>query len=213
MSMSLREQLLQAGLITEEQAKQAEAQERQRWRARSDNKGRRGSGQPHRQRPKPADRAQQAGHEHARAEREKEERRKQQQAAQEKARAEKAAREQERLLRHQEQQERKARWLAIKQLIEEHRLEKLDSDERFNFIDRGKVRRIAVDAERRAKLIAGELMIVRCEGRYDLVPPDVAARIAELDSRAVVTLAPAEEAPKDEDDPYKDFVVPDDLMW
>jgi uncharacterized protein YaiL (DUF2058 family) len=56
-------------------------------------------------------------------------------------------------------------------------------------------------------------MIVRCEGRYDVVPADVAARIAELDGRAVVNLAPAEEPPRSEDDPYKDFVVPDDLMW
>ncbi|HEX7013322.1 MAG TPA: DUF2058 family protein [Steroidobacteraceae bacterium] len=202
MSMSLREQLLQAGLITEEQAKQAEAQERQRWRQRTDNRDKRGpTGQQHRR------------EQSARAQRDREERRKQQEAAEAKARAEKAAREAERQQRHQEQQERKARWLAIKQLIEQHRLEKLDTDERFNFIDRGKVRRISVDAGRRAKLVSGELMIVRCEGRYDVVPADVAARIAELDSRAVVNLAPAGEPPGSEDDPYKDFVVPDDLMW
>jgi uncharacterized protein YaiL (DUF2058 family) len=57
-----------------------------------------------------------------------------------------------------------------------------------------------------------ELSIVRCEGRYDIVPPDVAARIGEREPRAVVSLKHGENQAA-ADDPYKDYVVPDDLMW
>jgi uncharacterized protein YaiL (DUF2058 family) len=130
------------------------------------------------------------------------------------AQAAKAARAAEAERRRQEQADRKARWDKIKELIAEHKLPKIegDEDDYFNFIDRQKVRRIRVDAPRRERLIAGELMIVRCEGRYDVVPADIAANIRECDERAVVKLT-ADASQPDGDDPYKDYVVPDDLRW
>lgn len=180
MSLSLREQLLQAGLGTKKQAKDAEREQRQ------------------------------ARNKEAQAQRQRDE---QKRAAE--AQAAKAARDQELNRRRQEEAERRARWAQIRQLIEQHRLPRIEGDDYivFNFIDRQKVRRLAVDAPRREKLMNGQLMIVRCEGRYDVVPPDVAARIAEREPRAVVSLQSESTAAAAEDDPYKDFVVPDDLMW
>ena len=182
MSMSLREQLLAAGLVSKKQAQQAEKGER------------------HKQ------------HQHAKgnapAPNEAQKR------AAEQAAAAKAARDQELNRQRQEQAERKAKAAQIKQLIEENRLQKLETDEYFNYVDRGKVRRIAVDAQRREQLIAGSLKIVRFEGKYDVVLPPIAERIGERDPRAVVNLdAPQTAASPAEDDPYKDFVVPDDLRW
>jgi len=179
MSMSLREQLLAAGLGTKKQAKQAEQQQRQQARDK--------------------------------------------QAAQERnqraatAAAAKAARDRELSRQQQERAEQKAKWAQIRQLIEEHRLTKPESDEYFNFIDRQKVRRIPADAALRERLMRGEVMIVRCEGRYDLVPPEVAGKIREREPRAVVSLdqqaGAAAQTDTAADDPYKDYVVPDDLMW
>lgn len=175
MSMSLREQLLAAGLGTKKQAKQAERHQHQH----SKNKA------------------------VAEAERQK-------RAAE--AQAAKAARYQELNRKRQENAERKERWAQIKQLIEEHRLPKPESDEYFNFIDRGKVRRFPVDGPLRERIVKGEVIIVRCEGRYDAVVPEIAERIREREPRAVISLdKPHEEIA--EDDPYKDYVVPDDLMW
>jgi uncharacterized protein len=176
MNMSLREQLLAAGLGTKKQAKQAEREQRQ------------------------APRNRQA---------EQEEQRKR---AAEQAQAAKLARDQELNRQRELAAERKARAAEIKQLIEQHRVPKIESDDYFNFVDRGKVRRMAVDAALRARIVGGELIIVRCEGRYDLVAPDVAERIRERDARAVVTLG-GDGKGGDENDPYKDFVVPDDLTW
>jgi uncharacterized protein len=178
MSMSLREQLLAAGLGTKKQAKQAEQQERQ-----------------------------QARNKQAAQERE-------QRAAA--AAATKAARDRELSRQQQERAEQKAKWAQIRQLIEEHRLSRPESDEYFNFIDRQKVRRIPADAALRERLMRGEVMIVRCEGRYDLVPPDIAEKIREREARAVVSLDQKSGAAQPQaasEDPYKDYVVPDDLMW
>jgi uncharacterized protein len=128
------------------------------------------------------------------------------------AQAEKAARAKALQQRRQEEAERKERWTQIKQLIEQHRLPKVESDEYFNFVARGKVRRIAVDAPLRERITSGELVIVRCEGKHDVVPRDIGERIRGYDARAVIALQDSANAPA-EDDPYKDYVVPDDLKW
>jgi uncharacterized protein len=138
-------------------------------------------------------------------------------AEQARAQAAKAARDAELNRQRQEKVERKARAAQVKQLIEQHRLPKAaESDERFNFMDGRKVRFIRVDAAQRDLLKRDELAIVRCEGRYDLVPLAAAALIRERDARVVIAhkAAPAD-APQgtSPDDPYKDFVVPDDLTW
>jgi uncharacterized protein len=129
------------------------------------------------------------------------------------AQAAKAARAQALQQRRQEEADRKERWTQIKQLIEQHRLPKLETDEYFNFVSRGKVRRLAVDAPLRDRIVSGELVIVRCEGKHDVVPRDVAERIRGYDARAVIVLQDSAGAAPPEDDPYKDYVVPDDLKW
>jgi len=180
MSLSLREQLLAAGLGTKKQAKKAEHHERQ---------------QQHKDRNTNAQAAER------------------QRAAQQ-AQAAKAARDQELNRQRQIQAEKREKAAQIKQLIEQNRLPKLpDSDEYFNFIHRQKVRRIPVDADLRARIMNGQVVLVRCEGKYDMVLPDIAAKIRERDERAIVELPKEEAAPVDENDPYKDFVVPDDLKW
>ena len=112
----------------------------------------------------------------------------------------------------QEQAERKARAVQIRQLIDENRLPKPETDDYFSFVDRGKVRRMPVDATRREQIIQGEVVIVRFEGRYDVVLPAIAERIRERDERVIVALQ-SETGEPAADDPYKDFVVPDDLRW
>jgi len=186
MSMSsLRDQLLEAGLISKKQAEQA-------------------AKQPHHQR---QDRAPKKPPSAA------EQQRLAAQLAAQKARAEKIAQDQARSRQQQEKADRKARHAQIKQLVEQNRLPKVEGDDLYNFIDGTKIRRIPVAAETRLKLGNGQLRIVRCEGRYEVVPSSVAERIAERDERAVIPLVVAAQVKPDENDPYKDFVVPDDLIW
>ena len=133
-------------------------------------------------------------------------------AAAEQAKAEKLARDQELNRQQQEKAEKKAKAAQIKQLIEGTRLPKLESDDYYNFVDAKKVKRIAVNDLIRDKLSRGSLAIVSYDGRYEIVPRDAAVKIQERDPRRVVLLNVQSQEP-DEDDPYKDYVVPDDLMW
>lgn len=181
MSMSLREQLLAAGLGKKKVAEQAERKAKDQRRV-------------------------------AREQQQRVAREQQPVAPSQAAQAEKAARAKALQQRRQEEADRKERWTQIKQLIEQHRLPKVESDEYFSFVSRGKVRRMAVDAPLRERIISGELTIVRCEGKHDVVPRDIGERIRGYDARAVIALQDSANAPS-EDDPYKDYVVPDDLKW
>jgi uncharacterized protein YaiL (DUF2058 family) len=175
MSMSLRDQLLAAGLGTRQQAKNAREQQHQQAR-------RKGGPAP------------------------------QQNDAAQRAQAEKAERDRELNRRQQAKTEAKALRAQIRQWVEQDKLPAIESDESFSFIDGGKVRRVAVDANRRGQLARGEVVLVRNKGHYEQLPAAAAVRIRERDATAVVSLDAAA-APVDANDPYKDFAVPDDLVW
>lgn len=181
MGLSLREQLLNAGLIDENKLKQAkQAQHHQR---REQARRPPGASDPR------AEAAKQAA-------------------------AEKAARDAELNRQKDEQAARKARKAEVKQLVAQHRLPKVDSEELYNFIDGKRIRRLPVDKALREKLIGGKVVIVRSEGRYEFVPAEIAKRIGERDPHAVIAHVKSESASEPvADDPYKDYVVPDDLMW
>jgi uncharacterized protein YaiL (DUF2058 family) len=136
-----------------------------------------------------------------------------QKRAADQAAAAKAARDAQLNKQRQQAADAKARAMEIKQLIEQHKLPKiLDSEDRFNFVAGKKLRFILVDKAMREGIDKGTLFIIRYDGRSEVVPAAIAERIRERDERAVVKLNSGG-APVDENDPYKDFVVPDDLKW
>lgn len=128
------------------------------------------------------------------------------------AQAEKAARDLELNRRKQEKAQRKARLAEIQLIVEQNRLPRLETEDFYSFIDGKAIRRMSVDAPRREQLTRGELAIVRYRGHYAVVPTAIAERIRERDERMVIPHMRAE-TPAPVDDAYKDFVVPDDLMW
>jgi uncharacterized protein len=182
--LSLRDQLLQAGLVSEKQVKQAEQSQK-----RQDFSDRKHVGKKDRNF-----------------------REEQRQAELQKQAAAKAAKDAELNRKREEKAAAKARWAEIRQLVEQNRIARPESDDYFNFVINGKVGRIAVDAPLRERIVRGEIVIVRCDGRYELVPAETGERIREREPRTVVNTADKpESAPVD--DAYKDFVVPDDLVW
>jgi uncharacterized protein YaiL (DUF2058 family) len=183
-SLSLRDQLLQAGLVNEEQVKNAERQAQ-----RKQYQGQKHQPRAQRNGPSPQDIA---AKKHAEA---------------------KAARDAELNRKQQEKAQRKALYAQIRELVSQNRITRPDAEETYNFIDGGKVRRIRADAALRERITSGELMLVRCEGRYELVLPAIAEKIRERDARAVVARSEPAATPEVIDEAYKDFVVPDDLMW
>jgi uncharacterized protein YaiL (DUF2058 family) len=184
-SSTLREQLLKAGLVTEKQVRATEQQQHKQQRPQQQ------PSKQQRQAPRMSE----------------------QQRAAEEARARKAARDQELNRQRELNAQAKARAAEIRQLIEQHKLPKvLESEDRFNFVHGSKLRFILVNAALRAGINSGTLFIVRFEGKSEVVPAATAERIRERDARVVISLKDEKPA-VDENDPYKDFVVPDDLKW
>jgi uncharacterized protein len=128
------------------------------------------------------------------------------------AKAQKVARDLELNRRQQEKARRRALRAQVEQLIEQARLPRLESDTYYSFVDGGKVCRLAVDAQRREEICEGKLAIVRYKGLYEVVPAEAAQRIRERDESALI-IRDEDKKNAPEDDPYKDFVVPDDLTW
>jgi uncharacterized protein len=186
MSLSLREQLLKAGLVSEQQVQRAERETRQQHQQHQQGKS--GKDRRHPQAPSP------------------------QQIAAQKAAAEKAAKDAELNRRKQEKAERRARFAEIRQLVEQHQVPRVETEDYYNFQDGAKIRRIAVTPELRQRLISGDLAIARCEGRYAFVPAAVGQRIRGRVERALIHWNDPSAKPA-ADDPYKDYAVPDDLMW
>jgi uncharacterized protein YaiL (DUF2058 family) len=211
---SLRDQLLKVGLVTEKQAKQAAQQEQQRQfrnrppKPKDPRPPQQGQGaNPRQQAPQPAAVAPRPAQHPVQSAAT---------LAAQQAQAAKVARDQELNRKREEKAKRRARLAEIEQIIEQNRVPRLETEDYYSFIDGKKIRRMAVDPERREKLTSGVLAIVRYKGHYAVVPKETAERIRERDENMVVPMAqPKDGAPAQAaaEDPYKDFVVPDDLMW
>ncbi len=125
----------------------------------------------------------------------------------------KTLRDQELNRQQREKAERKARRAEIRQIVEQNRIPRIESEDFFNFVDGKKIHRFAVNPEVRERILSGALIVVRHNGFYALVPTAIAERIRERDATFIVAMDQAATESPAEDDPYKDHVVPDDLMW
>jgi uncharacterized protein len=182
MSLSLRDQLLKAGLVTEKQVKQVElASNQQQFK-----QNKKGKSAP----PPPTVNPEI-----------------------ERAKAEKAAKDLELNRKKQEKAERRARAAAINQMVEQNRIPRVESDDYYNFVDNNKIHRIAVNGRMREQITNSELIVARFKGFYALVPAATAARLREIDPNSVLAFVAEQPSTPAEDDPYKEFVVPDDLTW
>jgi len=180
---SLKDKLLKAGLIDPKKAKQAEKEKR-----KENNQARR------------------TGHS------EQDEVK----AAAQAARDAKVERDRELNRQRDQEAEQKALQAQIRQLVTNHRQAKGagPGDTEFNFTHHSRIKKMRVSTKVHRQIVLGHLAIVCVGDAYELVPRVVANKIAQRDPAAVlVDNYSAQGAEVAEDDPYKDYVIPDDLMW
>jgi len=130
-----------------------------------------------------------------------------------KAREEKAERDRRLNEQRKREAERKAIAAQIRQLIETNRVGEGDGDIAYNFTDGTLLKRIHVSPAVHKSLVAGRLAIARFDGGYELVPTPVADKIRQRDEHCIIDIPRGDDAETDEDDPYADYKIPDDLMW
>ncbi|HCT9736408.1 TPA: DUF2058 domain-containing protein [Morganella morganii] len=107
----------------------------------------------------------------------------------------------------------------VKQLIEMNRIIISKGSIDFNFTDNNVIKSISVDKTTQSQLISGRLAIARLStensavSEYAIIPAVVADKITQRDAESIVLNNALAQDEADEDDPYADFKIPDDLMW
>lgn len=182
---SLQDQLLKAGLIDDKKAKKAKQEKRKQKKA-----------------------AKQTG----------EDLNKETKDAAQKAREEKIAKDKALNKQRQEAQQKKEINAQIKQLISHHKQKKVDNPNseanvEYNFTDGKLVKKIIVSPIVQKRLVAGTLAIAKLDAGYELIPRVIADKIMQRDDSFIVLANTKSAEDVDEDDPYKDYQIPDDLMW
>ena len=115
-------------------------------------------------------------------------------------------------LERQQQESQKERAAQINQMIGSSRLKIGNGEFVYNFADNGKIKKIYITKEIRDQLGKGQLAIVKGKEQYQVVPAEVARKIAKIDEATViVSNTPQQQAAAD--DPYAEFPIPDDLEW
>jgi len=130
-------------------------------------------------------------------------------------RAKKLARDRELNLQKQQASNQKAITAQVKQLIELNSLDRDQGEISYSFVYQDKVKNIGVSEDLKNQLTQGRLAIVTLlvngERKFEIVPAPVAEKIGQRDAASVVHLN--QKVEMEEDDPYADFQVPDDLTW
>ena len=129
------------------------------------------------------------------------------------AQVEKAERDRELNRQQQALSEKKAVQAQIIQLIRMNRIERSAGDVAYQFTDGRKIKKIHVSAQLQNELSRGRVAVAKLGDSYELVPAAAARKIMQRDEQVIVLLNTNEPLAADEDDPYAEYQIPDDLMW
>lgn len=111
-----------------------------------------------------------------------------------------------------EQAKTRALLAQVKQLIASNS-QRENGEVAYNFTEQNKIKKIYISEENKSQLNKGYLAIVKSDDSYDLVPEVVARKIEARSAESVLFLHDRSNQTIDEDDPYKDYPIPDDLEW
>ena len=181
---SLQDQLLKAGLTTKQKTRQANADKRKK------NKQKR------------------SGVQHDAS--------LQEQVKQELAKAKSEKQNKDNALNEMKKQQLadKEKTLRIKQILTHHQIKHTDGDNEYNYTFASKIKKISLDDTTHKALINGRLSLCGLNDITYIVTRETAEKLAELDAKVVLVQNDKVVDDKiDEDDPYADYQIPDDLMW
>jgi uncharacterized protein YaiL (DUF2058 family) len=129
--------------------------------------------------------------------------------------AERAERDRALAAEHNAQARASEQRAQIRQIVEAHKV-KRDGEIAYRFTDGDTIRSLLVSEALRAQLAAGTLVIVRHDQGYELLPRLAADKVHARDAAMIVLDHGRTEATGDageDDEYYRQFEVPDDLIW
>jgi len=100
------------------------------------------------------------------------------------------------------------------QMIAQHCEKDYHGDVDYHFTFANKVKRIAINEKTQQSLINGGLAICALNEEFYLINKEAASKLREIDDSVLVSLHDKVEISDiEEEDPYAEFAIPDDLMW
>lgn len=100
------------------------------------------------------------------------------------------------------------------QMIAQHCEKDYQGEIDYHFTYASKVKRIAINEITQKSLINGLLAICVLNEDFYLINKEAAEKLTEIDASVLVSLHEKVDVQAiDEDDPYAEFAIPDDLVW
>jgi len=108
----------------------------------------------------------------------------------------------------------KEQFLRIKQILTHHQIKNVRGDNDYNYTFDTTIKKLPLDAVTHKALVNGRLALCGLENVTYVVTRETAEKLSELDKNVVlVQNDKALDEKVDENDPYADYQIPDDLMW
>lgn len=112
------------------------------------------------------------------------------------------------------EQQAKEATARARQLIDTHKITYEEGNIAYNFTDNTTIKKIYLPQKAIDNLANGKTGIVKLAGEYQFIPADIIYKVRELNSKLVILFnPPSANSDNQDDDPYAEYTVPDDLMW
>lgn len=113
-----------------------------------------------------------------------------------------------------QQLEKKEQKLRIQQILQHHQIKNGTGESEYNYTFDNKIKKLYLDAVTHRALVNGRLALCGQDEVTYIVTSETAAKLAELDASVVLLQNEKVQSEQvEEDDPYADYQIPDDLMW
>lgn len=104
--------------------------------------------------------------------------------------------------------------LRIKQILTHHQIKNVIGENVYNYTFGTLIKKLPLDAITHKALVNGRLALCGLDDVTYLVTRETAEKLSELDEHVVLVQNDKTlDEQVDEDDPYADYQIPDDLMW
>ena len=98
-------------------------------------------------------------------------------------------------------------------MIRDNRVSLEEGDIPYNFVHGKRVARIFLSPAQRKQVVQGVLAIAASDGKYELIPSQIAEKIRIRNEKIIVVCNHSQQRDGEGDSSYREFEVPDDLMW
>lgn len=110
--------------------------------------------------------------------------------------------------------EQKALVASIVQMIKQHKIKDSDGEISYQFIDNNKIKKVYISQQVYNALVSGSLVVAKDQESYAYLPKPLADKINQkMEGFILVNNSEKNDETTEENDPYADYVIPDDLMW